>query len=213
MRRLATLCLTIAALAAPTACTTDADARTADAPRADSAAPVAATVAAPPAAGDFSVDDLDAAWRDQRGDTVRLADLAGPVRVVALVYTSCQATCPLIVADLRRVEGAIPAGREGDVRFVLVSIDPDRDTPGRLAEWAATMRLDPARWTLLNGDDGAVRELAATLGVRYQTLADGEVAHTNGITVLDGAGTIVHQQAGLGEPARETADVVLRLLR
>ena len=211
--------LLLALLAAATlaACTRDAaDAAPADpavagATRAGDAAPAAA-----PVASDYSLYDLGSSWRDQDGDSVRLEELAGKVRLVALVYTSCHATCPLIVHDLQRIEQevarAVPE-RMGDVGIVLVSIDPARDTPGRLAEWAAENRLDPARWTLLNGSDAAVRELAATLGVRYQPQPDGELAHTNAITVLDATGAVAHQQLGLGEPARETAAAVAALLR
>ena len=116
-----------------------------------------------------------------------------------MIYTSCTVTCPLIVADLKRIEAAVPAGRRDDVGFVLVSLDPGRDTPGRLAEWAARTGLNPARWTLLSGSDASVRELAASLDVRYQMQPSGEFAHTNGLTVLDRAGSIAHQQAGLGD--------------
>ena len=99
------------------------------------------------------------------------------------------------------------------VGFLLVSLDPQRDTPGRLAEWAKQSALDDARWTLLSGDDGAVRELAATLGVRYQVQPDGEVAHTNAITVLDASGRVAHQQTGLGDADGETRRAVAALLR
>ena len=161
----------------------------------------------------YSLDDLPTVWQDQRGDTLRLAALAGRVRLVAMVYTSCHATCPLIVADLKQVEAALPAGRLGEVGFVLVSLDPERDTPGRMAEWAGRTGLDPARWTLLSGDAGEVRELAAVLGVRYQPQADGELAHTNAITVLDRTGAVVHQQVGLGARDHGTVAAVQRLLR
>lgn len=150
-------------------------------------------------AGGYSLYDLPSVWRDQRGDTVRLPALAGKVRVLAMVYTSCQATCPLIVADLKRIERALPPDRRDRVGFILVSLDPARDTPGRLAEWAARTGLDPARWTLLAGGDDAVRELAAALDVRYQPQPDGELAHTNGLTVLDAAGGVAHRQLGLGD--------------
>ncbi|HEX3157992.1 MAG TPA: SCO family protein [Gemmatimonadaceae bacterium] len=166
-----------------------------------------------PNANGYSLYDLSSTWRDQTGAERRLAELAGRVRVVAMVYTSCAATCPLIVADLKHVEASLPAQRRGDVGFVLVSLDPERDTPGRMTEWAAQTGLDPARWTLLSGDDGAVRELAAALAVRYQTQPDGEVAHTNAITVLDTDGAVVHQQSGQGDDARVTAAAVARLLR
>jgi protein SCO1/2 len=201
-----------AVLALP-ACTV-ADARPDRAAAADAAATTPATPAAPaaPTPTDWSVYELASSWVSQRGDTLRLADLAGPVRVVAMVYTECRATCPLIVADLQRILAAVPADRQADVGVVLVSLDPDRDTPGRLAAWARATRLDPARWTLLSGSDAAVRELAATLDVRYQPQVDGEIAHTNAITVLDARGAVVHRQAGLGEPAAETAAVVASLL-
>jgi protein SCO1/2 len=174
----------------------------------DDAARAAATVPD----GDYSLYDLDASWRDQRGAAVRLPALAGKVRVVSMVYTSCHATCPLIVADLKRIEASIPAERRDAVGFVLVSLDPARDTPGRLAEWAARTQLDAARWTLLAGDADAVREVAAALGVRYQPQANAELAHTNVITVLDPTGAPVHQQVGLGAAANGTIDAVRRLL-
>ena len=168
----------------------------------------ATTAAALPPAAGYSLYDLRSEWRDQRGHVVRLPALAGKVRVVAMVYTSCQVTCPLIVADLKRIERALPPDRRGDVGFVLVSIDPERDTPGQLAAWAERTELDPARWTLLAGDDEAVRELAASLDVRYQAQPDGELAHTNAVTVLDHAGGMVHRQLGLGD-----TDVTIRATR
>lgn len=175
----------------------------------------AAVAVAPSAIGDddVSLHDLSAEWRDQHGEPLRLADLEGTLRVVSMVYTHCQATCPLIVGDLKRIESAIPATRRDDVRFVLVSLDPARDTPGRLLAWAAATRLDAGRWTLLNGSDDAVREVAATLGVRYRPHASGALAHTNVITVLDRGGRIVHQQIGLGAEATGTVAAVLALLR
>lgn len=172
----------------------------------------AATASDAGPANGFSLYDLGSSWLDQRGGPLRLDDLAGKVRVVSLVYTSCHATCPAILVELKRIESSIPADRRDDVGFVLVSLDPARDTPGRLASWGEGNRLDPARWTLLNGTDAAVRELAATLGVRYQSLPGGEVAHANVITVLDASGAAVHQQVTLGEETTATAAAVARLL-
>ena len=186
--------------------------RPAPAPQAGQDAPPAAAEPVAAEQAGVSLDDLTSAWRDQAGDSLAFGDLRAPVRVLALVYTSCEATCPLIVADLKRVEASVPPARRADVRFVLVSLDPARDTPGRLAEWAASTRLDPARWSLLAGDADAVRELAATLGVRYQRQADGEMAHTNAITVLDAGGAIAHQQLGIDD-ADGTVAAVARLLR
>lgn len=165
-----------------------------------------------PEAGTLSLYDLPSLWRDQRGETIPLSSLGGRVQVIALAYTNCRASCPLIIADLKRIEASLPATRRNELGFVLVSLDPERDTPGRLAEWAASTGLNESHWTLLNGADEAVRELAAVLGVRYQEQAHGEMAHTNAITVLDRDGAIVHHQTGLGEPSGDTTAAIAQLL-
>jgi protein SCO1 len=130
---------------------------------------------------------------------VTLAEVGGRAQVVAMVYTHCTHTCPRIVGELKRLEAAVPAAARSELRFVLVSLDPERDTPARLAEYAASARLDAERWTLLTGGEEEVRELAALLGLRYRSEGNAEFSHSNSYLVLDGEGRIVHRQAGLGE--------------
>jgi protein SCO1 len=161
----------------------------------------------------FSIHDLPSLWATQRGDQVHLADIPGRVQVMAMVYTSCHSTCPAIVREMKQLESALGDAARDDVHFVLVSLDPARDTPGRLAEWAAGTQLDSARWTLLAGDDDTLRELAAVLGVRYQLLQNGEVAHNNVITLLDSAGTVVHQRMSLGGPLDRLTAEIEKLVR
>ena len=158
-----------------------------------------------------SVYDLGSTWTDQAGAERALAELGGQVRVIAMVYASCTHTCPLIVADLKRLESALGA-RASEVGFTLVTLDPERDTPERLAEFARSTRLDAARWTLLTGTDDAVLDLSAALGVRYRAGQGGEIAHSNVYLVLDQAGTIVHRQAGLGGDTTPALDAITQLL-
>jgi protein SCO1 len=158
----------------------------------------------------FSIYELDAHWEDQHGTTRPLASLAGRPQVMALVYTHCSAACPLILADMKRLEAELGAAAASAVGFVLVSLDPERDTPSRLGEYAAATRLDPAQWTLLTASPDAVLELAMLLGVRYRRVGDG-FEHSNVLTVLDGVGRIVHRQVGLGADPRQSARVLTRL--
>ena len=144
-----------------------------------------------PAADAFSVYDLDAAWRDQSGAVRSLADWRGSPVMLAMIYTHCTATCPLAVSELKRI-----AALDSHVRLVLVSLDPARDDVRRLTAYAAERGLDPARWTLLTGSDAAVRDLAATLGVRYRQVTPNDLAHTNLITLLDSEGRIARQSSG-----------------
>jgi protein SCO1 len=160
-------------------------------------------------ASPFSIYELDAHWQDQRGTTRPLASLAGRPQVMALVYTHCSSACPLILADMKRLEAELGAAAAG-VGFVLVSLDPERDTPARLGEYAAATRLDPAQWTLLTASPDAVLELAMLLGVRYRRVNDG-FEHSNVLTVLDGDGRIVHRQVGFGADPRQSAHVLTTL--
>ena len=142
----------------------------------------------------FSIYDLGSSWYDQRGATRPIASLAGRPTVVAMIYTHCQATCPLIIGEMKRLEHATAP----EVALVLVSLDPDRDTPGRLAQYASMEGLPEGRWTLLSGTDEDTRALAAALGVRYRRISAAELAHSNTLTLLDASGAVVRQEMGLG---------------
>ena len=156
----------------------------------------------------YSVYDIDGRWRDQRGATRQLASLRGRPQVVAMIYTHCSTTCPFTVAEMKRIERESPR----EVGFVLVSLDPARDDPARLAEFARERGLDASRWTLLDGSDDAVRELATVLGVRYRRLSPEELAHSNALTLLDAEGGVAYQHAGL-DAAEEVVEALGELQR
>src|SRR5471030_574036 len=83
-------------------------------------------------AGKFSeksLYSLDATWTADVGKEVKLAALRGRPQVMALFFTSCEYSCPLIVKDMKAIEKGLPADTRDKVDFLLVSIDPDRDTP------------------------------------------------------------------------------------
>ncbi len=158
------------------------------------AAPLAADAPLPGA----SLLHLDDVWTDHRGDAVRLADHRGHPTVVVLFYGTCISACPVLLRDAELIEAALPDDVRAATRFLMVTFDPERDTPERLAAYAAEKGLDRERWSFLTADDRAVRRLAAALGVRYRPDGQGGFAHTNLITVLDGDGVPVARLEGLG---------------
>lgn len=168
--------------------------------------------AKPPAASqpqlqpsEYSVYDLQSYWKDQRNSDRRLGSLAGRVQLVALVYTHCADACPRILTSMKRIEAATR-----DVDFVLVSIDPLRDTAGQLQAFADGARLDAQRYTLLRGSDDAIAELAAALDVRYRKVDDGSFVHTAIITVLDKQGHVVYQQEN-ADDTEHTIEILQQL--
>ncbi len=156
-----------------------------------------APAAEPAALPADSIYQLDSAWTTTDGAPVSLAGLRGRHRIVAMFYASCSYACPMLVADLKKIEARLPAG--ADVVFTLFSFDPERDTPEALRAFARRQAILKDNWLLLTGAPDHVRELAAVLGIRYRKDADGSIAHSNQITLLDGEGRVVAQLPGLNE--------------
>lgn len=149
--------------------------------------------AAQPLSG-ASLYNLASPWTDQDGKTVELKSLQGQPVVIAMAYTSCQDICPLIVANMVAIENAAKAQNLTDIRFAFFSLDPAVDTPARLKAYAEERGLDPSHWTLYHGDDKAVRDLAAALGVRFRRDDKGGIDHSAAISLLDAKGEIVFQK-------------------
>jgi protein SCO1/2 len=156
-----------------------------------------------------SVYQLGGPWRDQDGAAFPLASLRGQPVLLAMFFTHCPAVCPRLVGDLRAIEAALDGGSA--VRFVLASFDHVRDQPPRLLEYARRHELGAERWTLLHGDAGSVRELAAVLGVAYERTPEGDFVHGNVIALLDADGRIAHRFAGLGTDPQAAAQRVRSL--
>ena len=159
-------------------------------------------------AGGASLYQLTSRWTTDAGDHIALRDLRGRVQVLALIFTNCPGACPTMVKDMQAVESALPRKARRHTRFVLVSIDPERDTVEALREYRKHMGLDPRGWTLLRGDPADVRELAAVLGFNYAQDAALDIAHSNLITVIGPGGEILHQQSGVHNDPVSVAGVI-----
>ena len=151
------------------------------------------------AAGAFSKESLyqlDVSFTDDSGKVFPLGALRGRPVVLDMFFASCGYACPLTVTDMLAIQGRLPAELRSQAVFVLVSFDVARDTPAALAKYRADRGLD-GQWILLHGNDDAVRELAALLGVKFKQEADGAFSHSNLVTILNREGEIVHQRQGL----------------
>ncbi len=131
---------------------------------------------------------------DQDGRTRSLAEFRGSAFIASLVYTRCPSVCPRIVAELKRLERAVPPPHAP--RFILFSLDPANDTPDVLRAFAAEHALERAHWTLLAPDTSMLGSLAGALGVAWRTEGGG-IAHSAVIAVADSAGSVRHRRIGL----------------
>src|SRR5690606_2192941 len=125
------------------------------------------------------------------GNAFGFTDGRGRARVVSMFYTSCKFICPLIIDTLHKTERALPESMRGKIDVLLVSLDPERDTPEALRRTADQRKVDTPRWRLALTDKTHVRQLAALLGIQYKQLEDGEFSHASVLVLLDAQGRIV----------------------
>ncbi len=125
------------------------------------------------------------------GRTRPLDEWRGHPVLASMFFASCPTACPLLINDLQRLEAALPADLREQVRVLLVSFDPKRDSPTVLESVVGHHGLDSRRWRVAaaENEDGA-RLLAAALGIRYRASAGGMFDHTVRVAVLDGRGRI-----------------------
>lgn len=95
-----------------------------------------------------AVPEFSLIERDTR--RITLSDLKGKVWIVNFIYTNCPDTCPIQSAQLRQIQEYFK--KEKDLRLVSITVDPARDTPEVLSEYANRFRADPNRWLFLTGE-------------------------------------------------------------
>ncbi len=114
---------------------------------------------------------------------------AKPVLVVFFGYTNCPDICISTLTDLASALNRVPADVRDKVQVLLVTVDPERDTPQVLERYLA--RIDPG-FIGLTGDPDRIAELAAALGVGIdgtEQRSDGgyDVNHTTQVIGIDAA--------------------------
>jgi protein SCO1/2 len=124
----------------------------------------------------------DAVLEDAQGRPRTLASLRGEPFLVSLVFTRCPSACPRVVSALKRLEGEAPGAR-----FVLITLDPEHDTPAVLADFARERGLGE-RWTLLRPDTNDLARIARMVGVGYGPDSVEVVAHSAVIAAVDSVG-------------------------
>ena len=159
-----------------------------------------------------SVYNLTSTWTTQSNESFQLSHFKNKIIIAAMVFTHCESACPRIVADMQRLESALSEKELQQVSFLLISMDPERDTPYRLTEFAKEYKLN-SNWTLICSSLDATMEIANVLGVKVKKLEGGGFDHSNIIHVFNQEGVIVNQQNGFAVEQGETLKAIRNLLK
>jgi len=107
--------------------------------------------------------------RDHHGTLVTDRDFRGKVMVIYFGYTNCPDICPIDVANIGIAMDLLGDAAES-VQPLFITIDPERDTPARMAEWLGPIH---ASFLGLTGSSEEVAAVAHTFRLAYERVEAG----------------------------------------
>ncbi|WP_313376531.1 SCO family protein [Chishuiella sp.] len=136
---------------------------------------------------------------DQNNQTITNRDMLGKVYVVEFFFTSCPTICPIMSNNLRNVEDEI---NNPNLGFISVTIDPKRDTPERLLDYAKRIGVKSVNWHYLTSDRETIQNLADQFNIyvgKDETTAEG-LNHSGKLALVDKQGNIRSRYNEAGVP-------------
>ena len=121
------------------------------------------------------------------------------ITVLAMVYTHCPDICPMTTHNMFLVEEKLSDELKDKVKFIVISFDPNRDSPAVLKKFAEIRDLSFKSWTLLSGDEQNTKEVMLKFGIKAIPAdssydENGElsynVIHTDRISLIDPKGKL-----------------------
>ena len=103
---------------------------------------------------------------DQNGQRLKFYDevLKDNIVVISFIFTNCQSACPLMTRNLTMIRDMLREDERRDIQFVSISIDPLRDTPSAMKEFARKHDADIEGWLWLTGQPDDVNYITKRLG-------------------------------------------------
>ena len=145
---------------------------------------------------------------DQNNQPFGSEQLKDQVWVAAFIFTKCPNACPMMTRKMADLQEAVPAA---NVKLVSFSVDPARDTPEVLKQYAQNAHADESRWHFLTGDLEAI--LRAAEGLKLSVVpakGDRPIDHDERFLLIDRAGRVrgvynSKDDQGLKQLARDAA--------
>ena len=117
------------------------------------------------------------------GERVSLADFEGKVVLAFFGFTNCPDVCPLTMGRLARIYRDL--GEPEDVQVVMITVDPEHDTPEVLQEYLG--RFHPS-FVGLTGTPAEIANATRSFFIGYRDLQDKGFIHTDTVALLDRTG-------------------------
>jgi protein SCO1/2 len=149
----------------------------------------------------------------QDGAPVKLADYRGKVVAVTFIFTLCADTCPVLTPMMSFVQDQLGADFGKKIHFVSITVDPERDTPEVLKEYAQAFGANLSGWSFLTGTPDAIRDVTRRYGIFAAKTANGSIDHTFLTSIIDQRGILRVQYLGVRFDPEEFRRDLVSLLK
>ena len=147
------------------------------------------------------------------GGRLSLGDLRGKVVAVTFIYATCADSCPLLTDKMVGMQKRLGRDFGPKVRFVSITVDPERDTLEILAQYARNHGVDPAGWAFLTGTPSEIQDVERRYGIYAKKTERGDVDHTFLTSIVDQRGILRVQYLGIRFDSEEFLRDLRSLLR
>ena len=129
---------------------------------------------------------------NQWGKAFGSKNLSGRIYLASFAFTSCPSICPKLMKTMQLVQKRI-RGLGNKVALVTFTVDPTRDTPPVLNEWAKKLKANPHIWYFLTGEEVLLKNLLTggfkvSMGDLNPSMMD--IAHSGKIILVDEKGQV-----------------------
>ena len=152
-----------------------------------------------PAPKDREAIFLDFTMTNQDGKPLNLQDIINKPTVATFVFTGCDnaAMCPMQAAKVGYMQDAArKAGLDKNVQFLILSFDPDKDTPKVLKQFVEKQGVEFDNALALTPDKKQFAEFLQELGLRVSYGEDGKINHQTDLMIFDADGKRVRWYGG-----------------
>ena len=170
-------------------------------------APAGAALASIPA---DSLYGLPVTLTDAQGVKFDWREMAGQPVLVTMFYGDCASACPVLIESLQRTIAELQP-KPGSLKVLMVSLNPQHDTPASLGHLMHMHKIDAGVFRLaVAADEGQTRAMAAALQIKYRQLDNGEISHNTRVSLLNASGQEIASSTQLKSTADQALLVELR---
>lgn len=144
------------------------------------------------------VEDFEATTQD--GDTLTRDDLKGQWWVADFIFTNCTTVCLPMTSNMKKLQDKLEEAGVENYHLVSFSVDPERDTPEVLKQYAKDYDADLSNWTFLTGYEfDYIKDLAVNSFknlVAAPAEGDDQIMHASYFFLVNPDGEVIKNYSG-----------------